>query len=240
MDKAQKEKLSAHWDAAVTAFRSVTAKKLRSIRDLASAVRTTRKNAKEIAEHLDGLLAALLENNVDSAVAEAKGLMAVTTELADIVDYHLSCRYAEAMSAALKGSEELLAKHGVEVRPEFNVDSPAKVRILDHELTAILQDLMRNAVEAMQDSENREITIRASESARVVRVDVIDSGVGLRTADPESVFDRGATTKPLGSGFGLYYARRTLRRYRGDVNLASREDGQGAVASVVMRRAKDA
>jgi sensor histidine kinase regulating citrate/malate metabolism len=98
---------------------------------------------------------------------------------------------------------------------------------------------MRNSIEAMLTSEERLLEVRASETAREVKIDIIDSGTGVQSANRESIFEKGVTTKPLGSGFGLYYARRALRRYRGHVALSDRDDGPGTVASVVLRRAKD-
>jgi signal transduction histidine kinase len=236
----QKAKLTDHWDDAVTTFESVTAKKLHSICNLAQSVSSTRSIATEVTRHLDGVLDRVSRNEIESTVIEAKGLMAATTELADMVDHYLSCRYAAAIETALKGAKVLLAEHEVEITPEFDPDSRAKVRILDHELTAILQDLVRNAVEAMLSCDKRKITVRASEMAREVKIEIVDTGKGLGDTDPETIFEKGVTTKPLGSGFGLYYARRALRRYRGNVTLSEREDGPGTVASVVLKRAKDA
>jgi sensor histidine kinase regulating citrate/malate metabolism len=59
----------------------------------------------------------------------------------------------------------------------------------------------------------------------------------MPSVDPESLFEKGTSTKPLGSGFGLYYARRVLRRYKGDITLSERTDDDGVRVKIVLRRA---
>ncbi|MFO1015430.1 MAG: ATP-binding protein [Caulobacteraceae bacterium] len=80
-----------------------------------------------------------------------------------------------------------------------------------------------------------DVRVRASgaPTARRLRIEVADTGVGIRQEDQDSVFDRfiqadGSTTRRFGGiGIGLPIARRLAQLMDGDVGFESRE-GQGS------------
>lgn len=114
----------------------------------------------------------------------------------------------------------------LEVRPvgaEGHVSLPAAT------LLELLIILMRNAVEAMRGEGRGRLEVEIDESLARCRIAVLDEGEGLESEALSQVFQPGYTTKPKGSGFGLFLARRIVEDHGGSLELASRAD-KGAVA----------
>jgi len=92
-----------------------------------------------------------------------------------------------------------------------------------------LINLLKNAVEASLP-ESAAVTMQADQVAAEVRVEIVDSGLGLAGSD--NLFVPFFTTKPGGSGIGLVLARQIVEAHGGSLRLANRADRQGCVASM--------
>jgi signal transduction histidine kinase len=80
------------------------------------------------------------------------------------------------------------------------------------------------------------IRIAAAGVGDDVRIDVVDTGVGIEPADQERVFERfqrGAPPDVPGTGLGLALAREYTRLHGGDLTLES-TPGAGSRFSVVL------
>ncbi len=99
------------------------------------------------------------------------------------------------------------------------------LRAVAPELRAVLQALVINAVEASPAGGS--VTVKASSpEAEHWRVEILDRGPGLPAAVRERLFTPHTSTKPHGSGMGLYLAQRIAsNRYGGELRLLEREDG---------------
>jgi signal transduction histidine kinase len=98
-------------------------------------------------------------------------------------------------------------------------------------LTRVLENLVRNAMEAMPDG--GVVTVRTSraEGDGSITVAVQDTGVGMDARTRERALDEFFTTKPKGSGLGLAFVRRVVEAHRGAVSLESTQ-GRGTVVRV--------
>ena len=113
----------------------------------------------------------------------------------------------EAAALALLGTEG----RGISMELDLPRDAPP-VFIDKVQIQQVLLNLIRNAVEAMQSSPRRELSIRAMLSADgMVEVSVADSGPGVAAAVREKLFQPFVTTKSSGSGSGTV----DLSQYRG-------------------------
>ena len=87
-----------------------------------------------------------------------------------------------------------------------------------------LISLARNAAEAMEG--RGEITLLARPAGESLEIEVRDRGNGISEAETQRLFLPGYTTKPRGSGFGLFLARRLLESYGGFLRAGpSQPDG---------------
>jgi two-component system sensor histidine kinase TtrS len=72
------------------------------------------------------------------------------------------------------------------------------------QIEQVLLNLVRNAVEAMQDQpRERRVLLLARRNGDVVEIRVVDTGPGLGKGSPEHLFEPFVTTKPQGLGVGL-------------------------------------
>jgi signal transduction histidine kinase len=97
-------------------------------------------------------------------------------------------------------------------------------------MARVLENLVRNAVEAMPEGGRLLVGTRAEQPDSVV-VSVEDGGCGMDARTREQAFDDFYTTKPQGSGLGLAYVQRVAQAHGGDVMLES-EQGRGTVVKV--------
>lgn len=92
----------------------------------------------------------------------------------------------------------------------------------------VVFNLVRNAVEALEQSDARRITIG---TARVdkdnVEIHISDSGPGLDPEIKRQLFSAFITTKPRGSGIGLSISRSIVEAHRGKIWAAAGPEGKG-------------
>ena len=72
------------------------------------------------------------------------------------------------------------------------------------------------------------ITIRVGASGGNVTVEIADQGPGIPPADRKRVFEMFMTTRPEGTGLGLFLARAAVERSGGTISVADTAPGSGA------------
>jgi signal transduction histidine kinase len=105
------------------------------------------------------------------------------------------------------------------------VNAPASV------LSVALTNLIGNAIKYTMEGK---VTVRVLEG----RIDVIDTGPGIKPEDAEKLFQRGIRGESAtggGAGLGLAIVRRLCDLYGWDVSLRPRPDMAGAVSTIDFR-----
>ena len=128
----------------------------------------------------------------------------------------------EALALALVGSRQ----RGVRISLEFDDALPAVV--VDHvQIQQVVLNLVRNAVEAMEAVERRELTIgtRAIPDQSLVEVIVADTGPGIAPELADRLFQPFVTTKPTGMGLGLSICLEIVEAHHGRLTTAPRPTG---------------
>jgi C4-dicarboxylate-specific signal transduction histidine kinase len=85
------------------------------------------------------------------------------------------------------------------------------------QIEQVLVNLIRNAKEAVEASDRREIVISTSSSGIDVRVEISDTGVGLSEKVKSSLFEPFVTTKVNGVGVGLSISRAIIEAHNGTI-----------------------
>lgn len=99
----------------------------------------------------------------------------------------------------------------------------------------VMENLIRNALDAMSGSGHIDITV--TNNQQQVWVDVQDTGKGIPSHQLKDVFKPGFTTKKRGWGLGLSLARRIIVNYHnGSIFVKSSEVGKGTTFRIVLRR----
>ena len=100
----------------------------------------------------------------------------------------------------------------------------------------VIENLCKNAVDAMENGEGR-IDLWLLEEDDIVAVEVQDTGKGIRKKDIGSVFTPGFTTKKRGWGLGLSLARRIVEEYhKGRIFVKQSEVGRGTTFRIEVKK----
>jgi two-component system sensor kinase FixL len=130
----------------------------------------------------------------------------------------------EASALALIGAKE----HRVDVR--FKLDPRAAQVFVDRiQIQQVLLNLIRNALEAMQQSAKREMLISTTiDSAGDALISVADTGSGISGEVGDQLFKPFMTTKAEGMGVGLSISRSIIESHGGRI-WAEANPGGGTI-----------
>jgi two-component system sensor kinase FixL len=127
----------------------------------------------------------------------------------------------EAGTLALIGSREHRVQSAFEFSPGAEIVTADRVQIQQ-----VLINLMRNATEAMRDSDRRELMVRTAPGGDgTVVVEVADTGPGISDEIAARLFKPFVTTKPGGMGVGLSISKRIVEAHGGKISVMRNENG---------------
>jgi signal transduction histidine kinase len=102
----------------------------------------------------------------------------------------------------------------------------------------VVENLMKNSLDALQGKGTIEVTIGETEHS--VYVEVSDTGKGIAKGNWDRIFEPGYTTKTRGWGLGLSLSRRIMEDYhKGKIAVVRSEIGRGTTFRVTLKRAID-
>jgi len=124
---------------------------------------------------------------------------------------------------------KLLLKHEIEENKiHFTIDvRPVSLTIsLDPELIQqVLINLIKNAVQALNEQEDRKIELSAYQDEKNNTLFVLkDNGPGIDEEAQSKIFIPFFTTKKKGSGIGLSLSRQIMRQHNGSISVRSKSD----------------
>ncbi len=99
----------------------------------------------------------------------------------------------------------------------------------------ILHNLIRNAMEALEGSNDGRIDVHVSaaeiDEVEVIQIKVEDNGHGFQLDTVSQIFDPYVTTKPKGTGLGLAIVKKLIEEHVGSIRASNRSEG-GAMISI--------
>jgi two-component system, NtrC family, sensor kinase len=146
----------------------------------------------------------------------------------------------ELVQGVLSSLQGDLEQHRITTDLDLPNDTPT---IMGHrgQLQEVLLNLVRNAIEAMQDDKAGPRMLQVStlsHGGNRVMVAVEDSGPGIDPKHAAKIFDAFITTKADGMGLGLALARMIVERHGGHLSVASAQP-RGSIFRVVLPAGPD-
>jgi signal transduction histidine kinase len=99
----------------------------------------------------------------------------------------------------------------------------------------VIENLLKNALDAMDGKGS--ITIVIQDHEKEILIDVTDTGKGIAARNLQKVFKPGFTTKKRGWGLGLSLSKRIIEQYhKGQLFVRQSELGKGTTFRIVLRK----
>jgi signal transduction histidine kinase len=197
--------------------------------------------------HVDLLTEELQQPSPDSATQVAEALTAIKTELVrldDLVQDYLSLvrvgtieRTPQDLQAAVQAwSAEFqawTAGRGVQLQVD-GLETLGAVAFHASTLRRALLNLVQNAVDAVPPGGT--VTLAGHGTATQVQLRVHDTGRGIPDELLPQIFEPLYTTKPGGTGLGLYIVQQIVQAHDGEVTVESAA-GRGTTVTLTLPRA---
>jgi PAS domain S-box-containing protein len=207
-----------------------------------TAIASYLKGCGMILDRMDGEHVPMLRHGIEGAVEEALRAGEVIRQLRTFVARgetdqeveDLRKLIEEASALALAGAKD----KGIKVDFDLPHESP-KVLVSRVQIQQVLLNLVRNAMEAMQDVEERSLTIEAEveDEDATVRLSIRDTGPGLASSVQEKLFTPFTTTKQTGMGVGLSICRTIVEAHGGKI-WADSTPGKGTAFHFTVKAVK--
>jgi two-component system CheB/CheR fusion protein len=182
--------------------------------------------------HVDLLEEELRQPSPDSATEIALALTEIKAHLArvdDLVEDYLSLVRGSTLQQTpmelsllvTQCAHEILpalAAHGITLRLDA-VDQLGMVALHPHSFRRVLVNLVHNAVDAMPQGGT--LTLQGRRQAATVSLAVQDTGSGIPPEHLPQIFEPLHTTKPGGTGLGLYIVHEVVAAHGGQVAVQS-------------------
>lgn len=131
----------------------------------------------------------------------------------DMVQFLKGVKQATEVQAAERGLDagvvRFVVANGMHVSADANL------------LRQALANVISNALDAVAEKADPAVHVTATNTSGQAVITVADNGCGIDETALDSMFQPFFTTKPSGSGIGLYLTRQILRMHGGDVRLES-------------------
>lgn len=197
--------------------------------------------------HVDLLAEELAQPSPDSSETIAEALAEIRTNLArveDLVQDYLALvrvstlqRDVQDLGAAVQAWETEFQQQPMARGVTFQLNGVATLGLVafhTNTLHRALLNLVHNALEAMPQGGT--LTLAGHSRPDQVQIEVRDTGSGIAAERLTQIFEPLYTTKPGGTGLGLYIVQEILRAHGGQVTVAS-QPGQGTTFTLTLPRA---
>jgi len=189
-----------------------------------------------------GSAASDVETILDSAVAQVTRAAQIISHLRGFVTRAEPDKTLQSLHDIIRDACAFtdMARSNVKVTTTLDLDASDDCVIVDRiQIRQVLVNLKRNAIEAMQGAEKRELFISTRlVEGDMIRTDIADTGAGLSEDVVNVLFEPFITTKTHGLGVGLPVSRAIVEAHYGKL-WAEQNPGGGARLSFTLPLADD-
>lgn len=137
--------------------------------------------------------------------------------------------------------ERRLPSRSKHIKVEKSLEAEAMVRVNPELFQWAIENLVKNAMDALNTTGEEEAFIRITskvEEGEVI-IDIEDSGAGIDIKNVKNIFKPGFSTKKRGWGLGLSLTKRIIEDYHdGQIFVLRSELGEGTTMRVILKPVK--
>ncbi len=194
-----------------------------------SAISNYLKGSRNLLEGRSDENSTTIRNALDRAADQAMRAGQIIRRLRDFVSRGETERRAESISKLVEEASALalvgVKDRGIHVQFEFDpsVDLVLADRV---QIQQVLLNLIRNAMDAMETSHERDLRIAITPIDKgYIRISVIDTGSGIAPEVAKQLFQPFVTTKRDGMGVGLSISRTIVEAHAGQIWVEQNPSG---------------
>jgi two-component system sensor kinase FixL len=194
-----------------------------------SAIANYMKGSRRLLEQSTDERSEMIRQAMDSAAEQAMRAGQIIRRLRDFVARGESERRVESVSKLVEEASALalvgIKDQGIHVR--FQLSRSNDLALVDKvQIQQVLLNLIRNAIEAMQDSNRRDLLISTAPAEdSMLMISVADTGSGIAPEVSSQLFQPFVTTKRHGMGVGLSISRTIIEAHGGRIWIEPNPDG---------------
>lgn len=166
---------------------------------------------------------------LDEVVGQTRRASAILERLRTWTRPHARNPEPVDLRQCVRVAETLLAGQAAELGARLDIDLPATpvtVQADRVEIEQVLFNLMRNALDAVAESDGaRRVNVQARIDGGAAVIDIADTGPGIRADIRDRMFAPFVTTRENGTGLGLALSHRLVERAGGDLVLVDTAQG---------------
>lgn len=179
-------------------------------------------------QHVETLTTATTQDLLDDIIASSVRAAEIIRRIRNFIQPAVPRKERIDLREVVLEVFELVGAEAVRARTTLNkpsMDTPMWVQADPIELSQVLFNVMRNAMDALHDAAERRIDLELFRADGEVQIWVYDTGTGLSEQGLEQVGEPFYTTKPSGLGMGLSISKSILAQYGGRLTLSNTERG---------------
>jgi signal transduction histidine kinase len=186
----------------------------------------------KLAEHLAGEQCEMMHelSSLTENVEHIKAIVSMQQSYAGMSGMVERVAVTTLLDEMLRMNADSAERHGITIERHY-ADIPT-LTLDKHKLLQILANLVRNAADALRESEtlDKRITVRTVMNGDGrIRIEVADNGQGISKEHLSRIFAHGFTTKKHGHGFGLHSSALAARELGGSLSVHSDGPARGAI-----------
>ncbi|MDD7346989.1 MAG: transporter substrate-binding domain-containing protein [Clostridiales bacterium] len=156
-------------------------------------------------------------DRINTLIENLLGFSRLSREKTEVVNVE------ELINSSLILEYKTLEKHNIDINVDIKRSRIEKIRVNPDILKLCLVNLVNNSIDALKDTQTspKNISIIVYGDESILKIDIIDNGVGIKKDSIGSVFNPFFTTKENGTGLGLYILDTELRSINGTISVRS-------------------
>lgn len=211
--------------------RLITQEKLRALGQLVAGIAHELRNPLTAIKTFSELLPKKLDDSrfraelVRHVPEEVERMNRIVEDLLDYTREKPIQTRRENLNTIVRSVLGLFEKRMKSENIQVAVDLHPEIQVLADRgrIKQVLINLILNAIEAMSQSREKHLTIRAQTQDQSVQLFITDTGEGMEESTLRHLFEPFYTTKSQGVGLGLYISRKIMAEHGGRIEVRSRK-----------------